>query len=102
MKSILTILVFAIFFGCIGQQVMTVSELSNSSSDYLGEKVYVKGTVKNTFKLGKLSGFKLVGGNESIMISSDELPKEGKEVTVHGTLMKEALVGYYVLAKEIN
>ncbi len=102
MKILFAILVFALFFGCIGPQVMSVGELSKSTSDHLGEKVHVKGTVENTFKLGKLSGFKLVDGNDSIMVSSNELPKEGRVVTVQGTVMKEVLVGYYILAKEIN
>lgn len=102
MKEIFAILVLALLFGCLGPQAMSVSELRNSTGDYLGEKVYVKGTVEDAFKLGKLSGFKLTDGNSSIMVSSEELPKEGSEVTVQGTLMKETLVGYYVLAKEIN
>ena len=102
MKVLIAILVFALVFGCLGPKVMSVGELSNSTEEYLGEKVYVKGTVTNAFKFGKLSGFKLVDGNDSIMISSEELPKEGSEVVVQGTVMKEVLVGYYVLAKEIN
>jgi hypothetical protein len=102
MKILIAVLVFMMMFGCLGPKVMSVGELSNSTDEYLGEKVYVKGTVKNTVKLGKISGFKLVDGNDSIMVSSEELPKEGSEVTVQGTVMKEILVGYYVLAKEIN
>jgi hypothetical protein len=102
MRILIAFLALALLLGCLGPRVMSVSELGNSTADYLGEKVYVKGTVKDTIKFGKLSGFKLVEGNDSILVSSDELPKEGSEVTVQGTVMKETLFGYYVLAKEIN
>ncbi len=100
MRLISILLAFCLLFGCMG--LTTVKEIKDNPEAYLGEQVSVKGTVKDTFKLGKLSGFKLQDGNHSIMVSSEELPNEGKEVVVKGTVMKEILVGYYILAKEIN
>lgn len=102
MKGLIAVLVFALLLGCLGPKVMSAGELSNSTADYLGEKVYVRGTVKDSFKLGKLSGFELVDENGAILVSSNTLPREGAEVTVQGTVMKEMFVGYYVLAKDIN
>lgn len=102
MKILLAILVFALFFGCLGPKVMGAGELANSTDKYLGEKVYVRGTVRDSFKLGKFSGFELVDQSGAILVSSQALPREGAEVVVEGTVMKEMFVGYYVLAKEIN
>jgi hypothetical protein len=102
MKILFAILVFALMFGCLGPEVISVGELSNSTKDHLGEQVYVRGTVKDSFKLGKFSGFELVDDNGAVLVSSDELPKEGTEVVIQGTVMKEMFVGYYLLAKEIN
>lgn len=100
MKFILSILVLILLFGCIG--MTSVKDIKDNPDKYLGEQVSVKGTVKDSFKLGKLSGFKLQDGNYSIMVSSEELPKDGDEVVVTGTVMKEVLVGYYILAKDIS
>ncbi|MBU0527223.1 MAG: hypothetical protein ABH983_02720 [Candidatus Micrarchaeota archaeon] len=102
MNKFLILLSIIGLFGCLGVGLISVEDLDESPEDYLGEKVSVRGTVEDTFKLGKLSGFKLTDGNHSILVSSEELPKEGDEAVVSGTVMKEAFVGYYILAKEIN
>ena len=96
---ILALFLMVLLFGCIGTPVQDINE---NPEDYVGEEVHVQGTVHNTLKFGKLSGFTLKDGNHSIKVSSEELPKEGKEVVVKGTVMKDTLFGYYILAKEIN
>lgn len=70
------------------------------SSDYVGKKVMVSGTVESTIKIGKLSGYTLADdeGNK-IGVSSENLPKEGGKIIVKGTLMKDTLLGYYILAE---
>ncbi len=102
MKQYLILLSIIGLFGCLGVGLTSLEDLIESPEEYLGEKVSVRGTVEDTFKLGKLSGFKLTDGNHSILVSSEALPKEGEEVVVSGTVMKEAFVGYYILAKDIN
>jgi hypothetical protein len=102
MKILLVFLSIIGLFGCLSVGLTSVEDLDEYPEEYLGEKVSVRGTVEDTFKLGKLSGFKLTDGNHSILVSSEALPKEGDEAVVFGTLMKEAFVGYYLLAKEVN
>jgi len=99
MRILLVLLVALLFLGCISTPIRNIKE---NPEDYLGEEVYVEGTVHNTIKIGKLSGFTLTDGNNSIKVSSQQLPREGSEVMVKGTVMKDTLFGYYVLAKEIN
>lgn len=68
------------------------------SSEYVDKNVYIKGTVENTIKLGELSGFTLSDGEDSIFVSSNELPSEGSKKVIKGVLKKNIL-GYYV---EVN
>lgn len=102
MKPIYLALAMVLFFGCLGSAPLKVSDITTNPEKYLGEKVTVSGIVKNSFKIGKLSGFTLEDNDSAILVSSDMLPAEGKNVTVSGTVMKEMLVGYYVLAKEVK
>ncbi len=72
------------------------------NTEHVGKTVTVYGTVKNSIKLGPLSGFSLVDSqNDSISVSSDALPAEGDRVTVRGTLIKDTLFGYYIKAEKI-
>jgi len=79
----------------------SIKDLNEAPEKYLGEEVVVKGTVENTVKIGKFSGFTLRDGNYAIPVSSDTLPKEGEEITIQGTVMKEILIGYYIYAKKV-
>ena len=88
-----------LFFGCIERPV-PIMELNENPSGYVGKEISVNGVVEGTFKLGKLSGYKITEGNSSISVSSQTLPAEGKEMTVRGTWMKDSIFGYYLLAKE--
>ena len=66
---------------------------------HVGKTVVVKGTVENTIKIGKLSGYSLVDSRgDKISVSSASLPEEGKQVTIKGVLMKDTLLGYYIKA----
>lgn len=95
----LALLSIFLFIGCIGT---SLNEINEDPDKYVGKSVLIKGEVKNPIKIGKLSGFTLVDGNDSIKISSEEIPKEGKTVSIKGTVMKDSLFGYYVLVEEIN
>jgi len=85
--------VLIILSGC----AKTVSEVK--SPDFVGKQVSIKGTVQNTIKLGQLSGYTLKDDTGSIAVSSKSLPEEGAKITAKGTLMKDTLLGYYILAK---
>ena len=100
MRNIIGILLLGLFFiGCISTPIKNIQE---NPEDYVGEEVYVEGIAHNTLKIGQLSGFVLTDGNNSIRVSSQKLPEEGKKVMVKGIVIKDSLVGYYILAKEIN
>lgn len=102
MRTIVLLAFLVLLFGCLGEDLTSVSELQKDPEKYLGEKVIVKGMVKNSFKIGKLSGFKLEDTGETITVLSDSLPAEGGEVTVEGTFMHQIFVGHYLLAKDIR
>ena len=68
------------------------------TTDYVGKKVTVKGTVENTVKLGSLSGYTLSDESGKISVSSQNLPEEGETIRVSGTLIKDTLLGYYIQA----
>ena len=90
-------------FGCTNlfTPETKISDIQSNPNKYMGEKVLVRGMVKNTVKIGQLSGFSLVNGEDMILVSSDSLPAEGKNVTVSGVVDKD-VVGVYIIAKEIN
>lgn len=66
--------------------------------DRVGETVKVSGTVKNTIKIGALSGYTLEDETGTIGVSSQSLPEEGTTKTAKGVLMKDTLFGYYIKA----
>ena len=92
--------VFIILSGCLG--AMTVTQLKENASKYLGEKVTVQGTVSNSTKIGELSGFSLSDGTNSILVASQNLPANDAKVVVRGTLMSEVLIGNYILADSVQ
>lgn len=87
-----------LLFGCIDQPV-PIEELNENPAEYVGKEISVNGVVEGTFKLGKLSGYKLTEGNSSITVSSQSLPAEGKDMTIKGTWMRDSIFGYYLLAE---
>ncbi|MFW5705151.1 MAG: hypothetical protein ACOCXG_04900, partial [Nanoarchaeota archaeon] len=57
----------------------------------------VSGEAQGVIKIGDLSGYTIVEDDgDSIAISSKDLPEDGTEVTVRGTLMKDTIFGYYI------
>lgn len=67
------------------------------SEKYLDEKVTVKGVVKNTIKLGGLSGYTLEDdAGDQLPVASESLPQEGVDVRVSGVVKKAPLLGYYL------
>ncbi len=95
--TILSILVAVLFvIGC-----SSVSIKEAKSEEYVGKTVTLSGKADNSIKIGSLSGYTLKDKEgESIAVKSDILAKEGSEVSVRGTIMKDSLFGYYLLAKE--
>lgn len=84
-----------------GCGTVAIKDILNNPDKYMGKEVMVEGTVNNTIKIGSLSGFTLVDGNDKIAVSSQTLPAEGKRVVVQGTLMKEIFIGNYIYATKI-
>jgi hypothetical protein len=72
------------------------------TDDNLGKKVTVQGEVKLSVKIGSLSGFILGDETGTISVQSDTLPEEGDIIKVSGTLTKDILLGYYILADSIR
>jgi len=100
------IFIFGIIFLALmligaGCGTIKISEILNNPDKYMGKEVMIGGTVSNTIKIGGLSGFTLVDGNDKIAVSSQTLPAEGKTIVVKGTLMKEIFIGYYIYATNI-
>jgi hypothetical protein len=98
MKKIIVIaaILFAVLLlaGCSAK----ISEIKKD--DFVGKTVTVSGEVKNTVKLGVLSGYTIADKTGEISIFAKELPKEGKTVTASGVLMKDLIIGYYIKADE--
>ena len=95
-KYMVSVLLVSLLFlaGC----AQSVSEVKTQEN--IGEKVTVKGTVNQTLKIGSISGYVLVGEDgEKIAVSSQELPAEGEEVRVTGTLQDEFMIGYMIVVE---
>ncbi len=88
------LMLFMLFF-LAGCSVDNIEEIKDD--DYIGETVVVSGTVKDSIKLGELSGFTLEDdeGN-TIGVASESLPREGEEIVVEGTLKRELVIGYFI------
>jgi len=97
-KLLLCSALMLLLFGCTS--ITPLKDLNDNPADFTGQKISVSGTVENPIHLGTLSGYTLVDGNESIKVSSQSLPAEGREITVTGTWMRDSLFGYYLLAEE--
>lgn len=96
--GIIFLIMFSLFISGCG--ILTVSELNENKEKYLGEEISVTGIVTNTMKIGSLSGYTLKDEKteDTIAVRSNNLPEEGKKITIKGTLMKD-LVFYYILVK---
>ena len=100
MKKIIGILVlFSVLFLLVGCTMTTIANIKANPDKYVGQKVTVSGTVKNTIKIGSLSGYTLDDNGNSIGVSSKTLPAEGSTITITGTVMKDTIFGYYILTQ---
>ncbi|MFN7990992.1 MAG: hypothetical protein U0R44_02425 [Candidatus Micrarchaeia archaeon] len=88
-------------FGCL-LQTTPVGKITAVPESYSGQQVAVKGTIEDSVKIGRLSGFSLSDGTGTINVKSDTLPPVGTEATVKGTVVKDSLFGYYILASEVD
>ena len=98
MKKIFLILfiVFALVFAGCTQAIKDIKK-----EEMKGKTVTVEGMVKNTIKLGKISGYTIVDQNkDEIGVASQKLPLEGEKITISGILIKDTLLGYYIKIEE--
>lgn len=96
-KALIFVLLGSLFVlaGCTTQDIEDVK-----TSENVGEQVSVKGTVQTTVKIGSLSGYTLSDDTGSIAVASENLPSEGDEIKVSGTLIRDSLLGYYIKVEE--
>ncbi len=100
MRIIFVIALLALF-GCMAQTT-ALGDIKSSPDKFVGKEVTVKGNITDSVKIGTLSGFRISDGNESLNVRSDTLPPVGTEVTVKGTVVRDSLFGYYLLASDVS
>ena len=100
MKKIFAlVLISLLLFGCT--QTTPLEDLNKNPGEYAGKEITVHGTVTNTVKIGKLSGYTLIDEEgHGIRVSSASLPAEGKEITINGLFVQDSLFGYYLQVSE--
>jgi len=91
-----------LIFGCLGPSMTKLSEIKANPDKFVGQKVNVQGTVESSIKIGTLSAFSLGDGNITMGVSSEMLPPVGRNVTVSGTVVKDTVFGYYILANDVK
>jgi hypothetical protein len=102
MKLIYLLPILLLVVGCLGLNLTKLSDIKADQGKYAGTDVTVKGTVEKSVKIGQLSAFSLSDGGTTMGVSSEMLPPVGKNVTVSGTVVKDTVFGYYILAKEVR
>ncbi|MFW6024768.1 MAG: hypothetical protein ACOCRX_00345 [Candidatus Woesearchaeota archaeon] len=91
-KLIIILFLSILISGCISQSIEDIK-----TEDNIGENVMVSGTVTNSIKIGDFSGYRIEDKNgDTIGIVSDDIPQEGEEITVRGTLSRDTIFGYYI------
>lgn len=101
MKRVSFLLILVIAFSLTGCATYTVEEITQDDS-YVGETVRVPGTVTTSLKIDGISGYSLLDENgDAILVSTQDLPAEGKQVTTKGVLKKGPLdLGFYIDSQE--
>jgi len=90
-KIISIVLVLFLFTGC----AQTIAEVKKDEN--IDKKVVVDGVVVESIKLGTISGYLLQDvNNDTIYVSSTEIPAKSTEVRASGVLKKKPIVGYYI------
>jgi len=87
------VLVLVLLSGCIFLAV-PIADIKDDS--YVGKEVIISGNVEGTIKIGDLSGYTLKDETGSIGVYSVNLPEEGTNKRVKGTVRKVPLLGYYL------
>ncbi|MFP4403382.1 MAG: hypothetical protein ACLFPJ_03465 [Candidatus Woesearchaeota archaeon] len=88
---IIFLFLFVLLAGCATQNIEDIK-----SEEYIGERVSVRGIVEGSVDIGDFSGYLIVDDDEKIGVVSDDIPDEGEEVLVRGTLMRDTIFGYYI------
>ncbi|MFP4645429.1 MAG: hypothetical protein ACLFNB_02175 [Candidatus Woesearchaeota archaeon] len=78
----------------------TSSVTEIKTDENLNKTVRAGGVVQDSIKIGDLSGYTIEDDTGSIAVASEELPEEGDEIVVKGTLRKGLVIGYYIEAEE--
>lgn len=101
MKSKLFLVILLVSLLALSACTKTVEEVTADDS-LVGELVKVKGTVRDTVKIGDLAGYTLVDKNDdTIIVRTSALPTEGDTIVASGTLKKGLFgVGYYIDATD--
>jgi hypothetical protein len=108
-KAVITILVLVLLFaatacshentnGTTINKKTTIADVEKF--ELLNKTVTVTGTVVNTVKIGRISGYKLSDETGTIDVSTPNLPQINSTITVTGTLMNSSYFGYYIQPKE--
>lgn len=80
----------------------SVEDINSDTERYLGKKVVVSGEVLAPMEVGSISGFTLRQDGSSIMVSCDDVPESGSEVTVRGVVVKGLFSGHYLFAEGVT
>ena len=82
----------------------SISDIKSNPEKYVGKELTVSGVVKNSVKIGSLSGYTLVDENGATLnVASDSLPAQDSQVSVKGTLVKQSFIiatNYYLQASK--
>ncbi|MFP4524054.1 MAG: hypothetical protein ACLFO2_01905 [Candidatus Woesearchaeota archaeon] len=77
----------------------TTSIEDAKTEEKVGDTVTLQGEARSPTKIGSLSGYVLEDETDTIPVATEDLPEEGEEVTVRGTVTRDTLLGYYLKAK---
>lgn len=92
----LLILLTALFLSAC--EKTSVSELR--SDEMLQKEVTVKGVVKEPFRFNKIDGWILIMEDGELIVSTEQAHEKGQEASIIGTIMKDPVVGYYLVEKK--
>ncbi|MBW2983383.1 hypothetical protein KY327_03695 [Candidatus Woesearchaeota archaeon] len=77
----------------------TTSVEDAKTQEKVGDTVTLQGEARSPTKIGSLSGYVLEGETGTIPVATGDLPEEGEQVTVRGTIVRDTILGYYLQAK---
>ncbi|MFP4424584.1 MAG: hypothetical protein ACLFP2_05150 [Candidatus Woesearchaeota archaeon] len=90
------LLLLAFLLTILGCTYQTIDEIKDK--DNIGENVAVRGEVLHSVKIGDMSGYVIKDkNNDTIEVTSDDLPDEGETIVARGTLERNMIFGYYIM-----